>query len=666
MTDTRFREVTREGLRPLLRDVPVGPSWNDITAHTVQASPEPARSGLIVAVGSAVAVFAVVGVLALLPGGPPSSNTPTTEPSQTSTTATTTTSLPSAFPAVRSSIGLGWESVEIPSSLVAPCHRAMVGTDTELIFWGGDQASCDYEFPTGDPGMAYNPGTGVWRQLPASPLGPAVAPTGVWTGSEVVICCGMASRQAAAYDPQEDTWRSLAQPPLLGLLGPFPKSVWSGTEMFVVSQQGAAAYNPTTDVWRRLPSAPESLGRTNDIVWTGSEIVVWPVFPDGDPLRRVAKGMAFNPTAGTWRVLPDPPAWPSWLDMVFTGDSIIIWGGLPAESGGSERAVGSRLDLRTNTWTALPEALPEPDGCECNLGSQTLTWTGEYVLVSPGMFSTGVDPTTPVLIAYNPESNTWILVDDETPLAHGGISLTVGERLVIAVGSVFYLSPPNWQPTGDTITENTWSNRAPAVVGPPPASILGFQPNAVSVGGRTAVDVTFTDGRRVSVEFPSEWRLEEHSWSPQTRLVLEQEDSATGWSLRYAGLSFSYSDQSGWAPHVMFRPEWTDEEKALVPDLLDWSTEANGFVTVRTTRPLSHFTDDPDQGPIRGDIDEGAEMHIGVVVTLTSGCHSDPATATPSFVYWCDVDSSVAVHFRTDPRHFDFVLANFNIVPLGD
>ena len=39
------------------------------------------------------------------------------------------------------------------------------------------------------------------------------------------------------------------------------------------------------------------------------------------------------------------------------------------------------------------EALPEPEGCEWNLGSQTLTWTGKYVLVSAGMFSTGVDPT---------------------------------------------------------------------------------------------------------------------------------------------------------------------------------------------------------------------------------------------------------------------------------
>lgn len=380
----------------------------------------------------------------------------TTEPSATSTTlAVTTTSVPAAFPATRSEIGLGWESVEIPTSLVALCHRSVVATETELIFWGGDQESCDYEFPTGDPGMAYNTDTGMWRQLPESPLDPVVAPTGVWTGSEVIICCGMTSRQVAGYDPANDTWRSLAEAPLSG---PFPAAVWTGEEMIGVTQQGVAAYNPTTDAWRSFSPTPESLGRTNKIVWTGSEIVVWPVFPDGDPLRRVETGMTLDTTTDTWRVLPDPPAWPSWLDMVFTGDSLIIWGGLPANSGGSERAVGSIFDIETNTWTALPEALPEPDACECNLGSQTLTWTGEYVLVSPGSFSSGVDPDTPVLIAYHPDTDTWILVAEDSPLAWGGTSLSVGERLAMVADRVFYLSPPNWQPTGDVIDQATWDD----------------------------------------------------------------------------------------------------------------------------------------------------------------------------------------------------------------
>lgn len=367
----------------------------------------------------------------------------------------TTLSLPETFPATRADVGLGWESVEIPTDVVGQCHRAMVGTDTELIIWGGDQASCDYEFPTGDPGMAYTPDTGTWRQLPESPLDAVVAPTGVWTGSEVIICCGMTSRQTAAYNPADDSWHNLAEAPLSG---PFAATVWTGHEMIVVTQQGAATYNPNQNTWRSIPSPPEEIGRVNNVVWTGTEVVVWPVWPAGEVQRRVVHGQALDPEADTWRILPDPPAWPAALDVVATDDSLVIWGGLPANSGGSERAVGSRYDLDSNTWTELPEALPEPDACECNLGSQTLTWTGEYVLASPGWFSSGVDPNIPVLIAYHPETDTWVLVDDESPLAWGGGSLQVGDRLVMTANEAFYVSPPNWQPTGDTITPDTWDD----------------------------------------------------------------------------------------------------------------------------------------------------------------------------------------------------------------
>ena len=398
-----------------------------------------------------------VGVLMVLASACSGAASTEPEPTSTSTTkaATTTVPLPDPFAATRADIGLGWDSVDIPTSVVAPCHRAIVATDDELIFWGGDQESCDYESPTGDPGMAYNPDTGMWRQLPASPLSPVVAPTGVWTGSEVIICCGLTSQQTASYDPVGDVWRILAQSPLSG---PFAESVWTGREMIVVTEQAIAAYSPAEDIWRSLPGPPEAVGRLNDFVWTGTEVVVWPVWPTGEVQRRVMRGQALDPAAGSWRTLPEPPAWPAAPDMVLTDDSLVIWGGLPANSGGSERAVGSRYELDTGIWEALPEALPEPDGCECNLGSQTLTWTGEHVLVSPGHFSSGVDPNTPVLIAYHPDTNTWILVDEESPLAWGGDSLRVGDRLAMVANDVFYISPPFWQPSGETIAAEAWNN----------------------------------------------------------------------------------------------------------------------------------------------------------------------------------------------------------------
>jgi hypothetical protein len=343
---------------------------------------------------------------------------------------------------------------------LAFCHQAVIATDDELVFWGGNRASCEYGRPVGDPGMAYNPETGIWRHLPSSPLDPAVAPTGVWTGSEILICCGIAgisqegggeigSNQAAAHDPETATWRRLSDAPLGG---PFPVSVWTGAEMLVVTRDGVAAYDPSTDRWRSFSDPPDLIGRTNEVAWTGDELIVWP----SSVTRRVLRGVALDPASDTWRLLPEPPAWPAALDLVYTGDTLIIWGGLPAERG-SERAVGSRLDLPTNEWTELPEPLPEPDGCECNLGSQTLVWTGEYLLVSPGFFSTGLNPTAPVLIAYHPGTDTWILVDDETPIGLGTEGHLVGERILIEENVVtgsnrMFVSPAGWQPTGEMIS----------------------------------------------------------------------------------------------------------------------------------------------------------------------------------------------------------------------
>jgi hypothetical protein len=380
-----------------------------------------------------------------------SAQTASTEPiSSTSTTqATTTTSLSAEFPAIRSEISSGWEAIELPLT-AAFCHQVVIPTEQEIVIWGGNQTSCEYESPVGDPGLAYNPTTGTWRQLPTSPLEPAVAPTGVWTGTEILICCGMeggaGSTQAAAYDPKAGTWRSLPDAPLGG---PFPVSVWTGSEMLVATQSGVATYNPSTDSWGEMPDPPQPLGRTNEIAWTGNEVIVWPA----NVTRSVYQGMALAPDTGAWRILPDPPAWPAALDLVYTNDALFIWGGLPAQSG-SERAVGSRLDLATNEWAELPEPLPEPDGCECNLGSQTVTWTGEYVMVSPGFFSSGLNPISPLLIAYDPDADTWIRVSGDSPAGLGDDAMLVGDRIVVTEHVItgsnrLLVSPAGWQPTGE-------------------------------------------------------------------------------------------------------------------------------------------------------------------------------------------------------------------------
>src|ERR1019366_8243200 len=70
-------------------------------------------------------------------------------------------------------------------------HRdgaSMVWTGSELLVWGGASGAEDHQLYA--DGAAYDPETGAWRRLPASPLSPRVGQAAGWTGKEMVIWGG--------------------------------------------------------------------------------------------------------------------------------------------------------------------------------------------------------------------------------------------------------------------------------------------------------------------------------------------------------------------------------------------------------------------------------------------------------------------------------------------
>ena len=111
-------------------------------------------------------------------------------------------------------------------------------TGTELVYWGGES---EYGDQVHDDGAAFNPATGIWRTLAASPLSPRSGAAAVWTGEEVLIWGGGqdAAGDGAAYDPAADEWRTIRDSPL----GPrIPVgAVWTGTEMLVWGSASRAA-----------------------------------------------------------------------------------------------------------------------------------------------------------------------------------------------------------------------------------------------------------------------------------------------------------------------------------------------------------------------------------------------------------------------------------------
>jgi hypothetical protein len=135
--------------------------------------------------------------------------------------STTVSTLPPAFAASVTVDEHGWEIVALPEG-VSAANRTMTWTRDELVFWGGEDESST-GVSVGDPGLAYNPDTRMWRALPPSPRAVTYGAAAVWNGSELIICCGARSNEAVSYEPVSNSWRALADSPIRG---EYAQAVW--------------------------------------------------------------------------------------------------------------------------------------------------------------------------------------------------------------------------------------------------------------------------------------------------------------------------------------------------------------------------------------------------------------------------------------------------------
>ena len=325
----------------------------------------------------------------------------------------------------------GWSKVQLPESVLAP-HSMSVWTGSELLIWGGQT----------NFGIGYNPETGARRELAESPRHVEYGTASAWTDDELIVYWGNQSPSMSVYDWRTDMWRLLADASIASQYS--VDMVWNGSEVLLVTEDRIAVYRPEADAWGPATRPPTSLGRSREVAWTGVELVVWPT----ESSRTMKRGLAYNPIEENWRTLPDPPAWPAMPDVVWTGEELIVWGGLPgaANVDYSERAVGSAYDPSTNAWTAMPELLPEPESCECNLGSQTLTWTGAQLIVSTGHLGTGIGTAESLLLSYQPRTETWELLGISPVSGYNTPGMVAGDRLILFDVDGLFISEPQWGP----------------------------------------------------------------------------------------------------------------------------------------------------------------------------------------------------------------------------
>lgn len=290
------------------------------------------------------AVVALLVVATACGGG---TQKPQAEPKGVETT-TDTSADRAANEAVWQALPVGWTSLAPPPFVRA--RAASVWTGEVLFYWGGDTGLRATHHADG---ASYDPVTGSWHRLAASPLSGRSSPGAVWTGREVVLWGGWPPRgDGAAFDPKAGTWRLLSAAPLSPRVP--VAAVWTGKEVIVwgdASRAGeatdGAAYDPAADRWRALPPAPLALNKAQ-AVWSGKEMVVYGALLDRNNASKTkhAQGIAYDPEANEWRVIAPHSLSPQASSAAWTGEDVLVWD--------YELAAGA-YDPARREWTRVPD-----------------------------------------------------------------------------------------------------------------------------------------------------------------------------------------------------------------------------------------------------------------------------------------------------------------------
>lgn len=339
-------------------------------------------------------------------GAPSAGETATTTPSP----ETITPSSPSTLPATRTA------RFAAVSVWTGGARGSGGGGAPNLLVWGGEAAG---DGSGRADGFFVDPATGNGGDIPAAPIAPRASAAGVWTGEELLVCCGRPAGRgpandttsAAAYSGATGQWRTLAPPPAGSGSYTLP-GVWTGSEMLVVSTPGELAagaprllaYDPAADEWRRLADPPTTVTRAAESTWTGRELVVWP---------ELGGGLRYDPGANRWEPLPELPDGVGLqrASAVWTGEQLVVWG-VDAKERDERRGFRLGRDDMWRPMAAIP--LPPLEVYEGTPGSQTLVAdpeTGRVVVWPAHGYELGgggvVDEPMIPLFSYDPGTDAW-------------------------------------------------------------------------------------------------------------------------------------------------------------------------------------------------------------------------------------------------------------------
>jgi N-acetylneuraminic acid mutarotase len=295
-------------------------------------------------------------------------------------------------------------------------HRLVVGTGSEVIVWGAH----------GQVGVAYNPTTDTWRELPT--LG---APSygcgdirGLWTGTKLLVLVGKCRL------PQE-----------------------SGSDPLQYQPMHGALYDPVADSWQAIAAPPMVWPPAGSFsaVWTGTKAIYFGGYVDyeGSMGESLATGATYDPVANTWSGFALNPASPdvpsggfAGHQALWTGTTMLVLGGQPSDSYCTTGSDGFALNPSTGAIAMLP---PRPAGA--NLGLGRAHWTGSAVLVyAPTGYANCTNlPWNPPTayrgaLRYTPATNAWTLINATGDPQSTGASVWAGNNRLVVWGGDDYMT----------------------------------------------------------------------------------------------------------------------------------------------------------------------------------------------------------------------------------
>jgi len=178
------------------------------------------------------------------------------------------------------------------------------------------------------------------------------------------------------------SWTSIPSAPVPG---EYAHAVWTGTEAIFISvgtdpsRLQGEAFDPSSGTWQVMPQSPLTPRSREMAAWTGQELIVWGGGKLGDPAN--TSGAAYVPSTNAWHTIADAPIGLNQGDAVWTGHEMLVFGSLlnNGNVASTKNAVGAEYDPATDTWSSIPPSSLSPQATSAVWlgGNGLLAWDYE-------------------------------------------------------------------------------------------------------------------------------------------------------------------------------------------------------------------------------------------------------------------------------------------------